>query len=155
MKWKSNLSPFSICVTLSHLFNLSEVALHSFWMKSSRASVSVQSAFGVSRLLDTLKNPPSHNGDYAGYCQVNLWIWVMFLSWCQWRYSPAGSSSTTHFGKDQFQTSKDRIKSGRHSSLHGRRTYLQAAATLSSTKKMCTAHHPPENLQLHVSFIIF
>lgn len=103
IKIKSYLGPFGICVTLSHLFNLSE-ALHFSCIKSLRASVSAQSAFGFLGVLDTLKNLPSHNCDYAGYCQVNLRIWAVFLSWYQWRYSPASSSATTHFSEDQFQT---------------------------------------------------
>lgn len=154
MKWKSNLSPFSICVTLSHLFNLSEVALHFLWIKSSRASVSVRSAFGVSGLLDTLKNLPSHNGDYAGYCQVNLWIWVMILSWCQWRYSPAGSSSTTHFSKDQFQTLTELKVNATHLFMavdpickqHG------GFSTLSLTKKTWVEH---TTLQRTFSYTFF
>lgn len=143
MKWKSNLSPFSICVTLSHLFNLSEVALHFFWIKSSHASVSVRSAFGVSRLLDTLKTLLSHNGDYAGYCQVNLWIWVMFLSWCQWRYSPAGSSSMTHFSNDQFQTLTELKVNATHFFMAVEPICKQHGGfkTLSSTKKTCVQHN--------------
>lgn len=118
------------------------MALHFFWIKSSRASVSVWFAFGVSRLLDTLKNLPSHNGDYAGYCQANLWIWVMFLSWCQWRYSPAGSSSMTHFNKDQFQTLTELKVNATHLFMAVKPICKQQGGflTLSSTKKTYVRH---------------
>lgn len=46
VKWKLNLGPFCICVTLTHLFNLSEAALHFFCIESLRVTVSDRSTFG-------------------------------------------------------------------------------------------------------------